>query len=238
MNQEYINKKHKEYEELCKSEKEIKDNLCKSANFDNNYKKYYLLDYNWYQEYKTYLDELLKGIINIKYTYNAKILNTDTQRNYNKKYEFITNFIIVTEDFVKLLLEYFNFYEKTILYNNKWDIIFGYQCLIIKNIKSDNEICLTFYDENKPNNIDFFLELDKEKLKKHINLILNNNLFFYLGLINFHHNDNSKEIFDNKGNNIGIFICNCESNRSQFLEGMKIVILTIIINFDNSENKN
>ena len=65
MNQEYINKKHKEYEELSKSEKEIKDNLCKSANFDNNYKKYYLLDYNWYQEYKTYLDELLKGKINI-----------------------------------------------------------------------------------------------------------------------------------------------------------------------------
>ena len=58
-------------------------------------------------------------------------------------------------------------------------------------------------------------------MKKHINLILNNNLLFYLGLINFHHNNKSKEIYDNKGNNIGIFICICESNRSEFLEGMK-----------------
>jgi hypothetical protein len=168
------------------------------------------------------LNELLKGIIIQKYNYNVKILNTDTEsKNFNKNYNFITNFIIVTEDFVNLLLEYFNNYEKTILYENKWDIIFGYQCLIIKNIKGDNKICLTFYEENKPNNIDFYLELDKEELKKHINLILNNNLFFYLGLINFHHNDKYKEIFDNKGNNIGIFIYNCESNRSQFLEGMK-----------------
>ena len=39
---------------------------------------------------------------------------------------------------------------------------------------------------------------DEEERKNHLNWILNNNLFFYLGIINFNYNDIRKDIFDDK----------------------------------------
>ena len=84
------------------------------------------------------------------------------------------------------------------------------------------EIYITFYEENKKNNIDFWLSIENEKeRKKHLNLILSSNLFVYLELINFNYNDDKKEIFDDEGNKVGFFIRNCEINRSKYLLEIK-----------------
>ena len=57
--------------------------------------------------------------------------------------------------------------------------------MIRKDRKNELKNYITFYEENTNNNIDFFLIIeDKNQIKKHLNLILNNNLWFYLGLIN------------------------------------------------------
>ena len=89
-----------------------------------------------------------------------------------------------------------------------------------KNDKCNNYI--TYYEDNKNNNVDFWLKIDNyEQRIKHIDIILKSNLWYYLGIINYNFNDEQKDIFDDKGNNIGYLIRNCDIIRSNYLYNMK-----------------
>ena len=89
-----------------------------------------------------------------------------------------------------------------------------------KNDKCNNYI--TYYENNKNNNVDFWLKIDNyEQRIKHIDIILKSNLWYYLGIINYNFNDEQKDIFDDKGNNIGYLIRNCDIIRSNYLYNMK-----------------
>jgi hypothetical protein len=57
---------------------------------------------------------------------------------------------------------------------------------------------------------------DEKEREYHLNLILNNNIWNYLGFINFNPDDERKEIY-----NIGLFFRNCDSERSKYLDKMK-----------------
>ena len=95
--------------------------------------------------------------------------------------------------------------------------LIGGNCIICNDgTKTQNYI--TVYEGNKDNNIDFFLIIkDENQKKKHLNLILNNNIWFYLGLINFYYTDEVKVIFNDIGKDIGYFINNCDEKRSKDL---------------------
>ena len=151
MDKDYIDHKKKEYEELCRSEKEIKDSLGNPNNFDGKYKKYYLLNNNWYQEYKKYLIDLCFGKSFQKYNYNVNSLKLDREQkiycfiNKNYTFDFIINYMIVTENFVNLLLDNFDIEEeKDVIYKNKWNIIIGSQCIIINDQQYHNTTYITY----------------------------------------------------------------------------------------------
>ena len=245
MNEKYISLKKREFEELQKSEVEIKNSLANPNCFDGNYQKYYLFNNKWYQEYKKYLVDLLSGKTNKEYKYDVKSLKTDNEEkifcfiNDTDSFNFLTNFVVVNKNFVNLLINNFDSEEEIkVILSRNWDIIMGSQCIIRRDKNNPTINYITFFEEKKENKIDFYLDIDdKEEMEKHINLILNNNLWFYLGLINFNHKDEEKEIFDDKGNKIGIIICNCEPERSKLLESMKIKNIINDSNYQQSKDK-
>ena len=59
MDNEYNNPFTQEYLELNKGEIEIKNKIKESFQFDNQYKKYGIINKDWYIEYKDYLNNFL-----------------------------------------------------------------------------------------------------------------------------------------------------------------------------------
>ena len=176
--------KKEEYKGLLESEKEINESLNSNIDFNDKYKNYGILDHSWYQKYKKYLFDLMSGKTNAIFEdYDFDSLNTKTEekiyclKNEEYPFNFITNFEGVSKNFINLLKK--NFSSKT---QKKFDIIlnfaiFGGQCLIIEDKNDENDNYITFYEQNKINNIDFWLEItNKKERKKHINFILKYNL--------------------------------------------------------------
>ena len=101
----------REIDEITKSENEIKNKLEKSTTFDNNYKDYGYLNNNWYQEYKKNLNDVIAGQANKKYNFKiTEMKNKNDSKSFvflNKSYNFISQFIIVTKNFIDLLSNYF-----------------------------------------------------------------------------------------------------------------------------------
>ena len=217
---EYINKN---YNDLLESEDEIKQNLEKNIIFNGSYKRYGLVNNKWYQKYKNHL---LNDKRNNNFYLDISELNTKSEKKIfcylgdDYSFDFISNFVVVTEKFINSLSK--SFYLKNELKHTISQVLIGGFCIIRRDSGDEYTNYITFYEENKDNNIDFFLIINnKEQNKKHLNLILNNNLWFYLELINFYYTDVEKEIFDDKGKKIGYFICNCELDRSKFLYNKK-----------------
>ena len=135
-------------------------------------------------------------------------------------FNFISNFIIVNKKFMELLSK--NYKNKYRLLESFSSIILGGQCMIRKDGNNDFWHYITYYEEDKKNKVNFYLKInDIEQIKIHLNLILNHNLWFYLELINFNYQDQRKDIYDEKGKEIGYFVNNCEIERAEFLYDKK-----------------
>ena len=217
---EYINGN---YNDLFESEDEIKQNLEKKIIFNGSYKRYGLVNNKWYQKYKNHL---LNGKINNNFCLDFSELDTKIEKKLfcylgnDYSFGFLSNFVVVTEKFINSLSK--SFYCRNELKHTIRQVLIGGFCIIRRDGGNEYINYITFYEENKDNNIDFLLIINnKEQNKKHLNLILNNNLWFYLELINFYYTDVEKEIFDDKGKKIGYFIRNCELDRSKFLYNKK-----------------
>ena len=231
MNEYGFNQKKIEYKGLLDSEKEINENLKKNFDFDGNYKFYGLIDHSWYQKYKQYLFDLINGKTNKEFDeYDVDLVDTKVEDKIFcfpeelRSFHFISNFEVVTKNFINLLSKNFKLsapkeFDKIFLCY----VLIGGKCLIRRDRKNINDNYITYYENNKNNNIDFWLQIQNDKQrKKHINIIVKYSLWYYLGIINYNFNDEQKDIFDEEGNNIGYFIRNCDINRSQILNNMKI----------------
>ena len=169
--------------------------MLKNAAFNGTYKNFGLLDYSWYIKYKTYLNDLLTGKTNKIYTFIKEDIDIKTEikiycfGNENRSFSFVSNFVLVTEKLISIISINNNIDLKKMIYS----ILIGGQCMIRldRYVPKDNYI--TFYEDNTNNNIDFWLMIeDKQQRIKHLNIILNNNLWYYLGLINFDYQDKKK----------------------------------------------
>ena len=99
----------KEYDELKKNEKEIKESLKKPFSFNGEYELYGLLDYKWYHKYKTYIQNLISGKPKDNFIFSIKEIDVKTEEkfyfflNNYTSFNFISKFILVTKKFHDLL---------------------------------------------------------------------------------------------------------------------------------------
>ena len=223
MDKSNFNLKKKELELLLESEQEIKKKIKNNITFNEKYERFALLDYFWYKKYKAYLNDLIIGKAKKIFTYNYKNIHVKLEKKIycfgkeKRDFNFFSNFVLVTEKLINIFSKNFKDYK-----DMNRPILIGGQCMIIRDKKHPTDIYITYYEENKNNNIDFWLMIKDEKQRiKHLNIILNNNLWYYLELINFNFLDcNKKDIYDDNGKSIGHFIINCDSALSQFLNSM------------------
>ena len=219
----------KEYDELCESEKEIKEGLKNIKYFEGNFNYYGLLDHSWYQNYKKYLLDLLSGkqleklifIKNDARVKSEKKMFCFIKQNKNFEFNFIKDFELVTYKYLSFLFQNYGFrnLEVNIFL---FYIMIGGECMICGDARNKRDIYITYYEENKNNKLDFWLFFEDEEQKKlHLNLILTYNLWHYLGIINFNYNDEKKDIFDDKGKKVGFLVNNCEQKRSLYLDKLK-----------------
>ena len=220
---------NQEYEELIKSETEIKESLKNFTYFEGNYKFYGLLDHIWYQNYKKYLIDALNGKNKKQFFFLRDEAAVKTEKKLfcfiekNFSFNFITNFELVTSEFIHLLLKN-NREIKPKLNEFLFYIIIGGESMIRQDSHNGRNIYISYYKENQTNKIDFWLcfeEEDEEQKKLHLNLILTYNLWHYLELINFNYNDGKKDIYNEKGKKIGFLVNNCEEKRSIYLDSLK-----------------
>ena len=100
-------------DELFKGEKIIEKEINKSNNIENGFKKFGLLDVNWYKNYINFLNNSnFEKKNNNFFSYNllmAKIDKRDhTYLGENKfKFNCPCNFILVTEEFMNIISENF-----------------------------------------------------------------------------------------------------------------------------------
>ena len=164
----------KEFDEISKSENEIKNNIVKSNIYNGYFNKYVILDNNWYQKYKKYLIDILNGKTNQKFNFNIfEMKNKNDEKmicflDKNYSYNFICKFIVVRENFIILLSKNFlTEKDKKKLNHLILFALIGGNCIIFKDeTKTHNYI--TIYEEDKDNNIDFFLIIKDETQKKFI----------------------------------------------------------------------
>ena len=208
----------KEYNELLNGEKEIKNELKKPGGLEKGYKKYYLLDYNWVENYKT----LMKNN-NFKHIDNLLNVNLIIDKGEDKDFSYVHhsfqftfpyNFTLATENFIDLLCKNFNKKEQKELKMDCFKIIIGGKCLIMKDIHNEGSsfAYITLYNEKKEkfnNNIDYFLKIDdREELKNHLNYILNNNIWNYFKKINYSYKEECQRFTNYKGKTIGYLVLN------------------------------
>ena len=240
------NKLKEIYDELCRGEDEIKQKLQRNIGFHGNYDKYGIFSKSWVQKYKNYLKNYLDNKYS-KFSFNIKELDPKTEErifcliNKNYSYNFISNFVLVTSDFVTMISTYFNFYDQQILESLLYDIIIGGNCIIRKDSKNDLDHYITLlYDENKNNSVDFALIFKNRKMmEESLDFILKNNFIIYCELINYS-NELNKEIKDFDTNKIieGYIFRNCEEKQGQIFLGMKDVACSHEKKDINMTNKN
>ena len=208
----------KEYNELLNGEKEIKNELKKPGGLEKGYKTYYLLDYNWVENYKALLAnnnfKKFNNLLNVNLIIEKGEDKDFSYVHHRFKFTFPYNFTLVTENFIDLLCKNFNKKEQKELKIDCFKIIIGGKCLIMKD--PHNEMSsfayITLYNEKKEkfnNNIDYFLKIDdREELKNHLNYILNNNIWNYFKKINYSYKEECQRFTNNKGKTIGYLVLN------------------------------
>jgi len=126
-----------------------------------------------------------------------------------------------------LLFTNFIIKEQNELKESSYKIIIGGKCLIIKDTYDEISpyAFIALYNEKNNkfnNNIDYILKIDDRKeMNKHLNYILNNNIWNYFKIINYLYKDEYKIIINTEGKTIGYLILNNEN----------------IIQFSHIENK-
>ena len=235
----------KEYEELLKGEEELKKELNKPGGLEKGYKKYYLLDNNWVENYK-------KLIANKKFNQINNLLKVDLIKTKHEKkdfsyiqedftFTFPYNFTFVTKNFIDLLCKNFdNIKEQRILKGDSSKIIIGGKCLIMRD-QSDESILFAYiilYDEKKKkfnNNIDYFLTFkDKKEFEIHLNYILKYNIWNFFKQINYSYNNEYATFKNSKRKAIGYIALN-GSNIKQIEEIYNYIKENINIKMNKNE---
>ena len=228
--------------ELLKAQKEIISGVYKVQYFDNNMKKYGLLNSDWIEKN---MDSL---------TGQNFYLNDDEclPKEENRDYSFIddysnisipVNFTFVTEDFMSLLSEKF-FYEniKYKIKNYYVEILIGEECIIMMDRQQRYQysyiILYVPKTENINKNIDYILKItDQLELNKARDFILKNNIWNYMKKINFSYEDEYKDILSKNNEKIGYLARNNYSNNNlKLIEKQRLGTLDNENNFINDMN--
>ena len=183
---------------------------------------------SWVQDYKKFLINSLDGKIKDKYSFD---LNSMCPYNEKKDFTYISeslcfnfsyNFTLVPKKFIGLILKYFNEEHKKYLLLKIYSIIIGSQTIIRKDNKKENYRYITIYDETKNYRTDFILIINnEEKMKEYINIILNNNFWYFLEKLNISYLDEYHNLKDDKNKIMGYLIRNCDLNLCKEFDKMK-----------------
>ena len=162
-------KEKKIHKELYFIENEINNNI-KKLNLKPIFKKYGLLNKDWVDEYKS---SLMGGKLNYNIFQFEKI-----SPNFEKKFNEIdkklysisvpTNFVLVTENLINLISDYFDDDNKPKLKELIFEAVIGGECIIFKDNKNDNIHFISLYNENNNyNNVDFiFIYFNQDEIEK------------------------------------------------------------------------
>ena len=165
-------KEKKIHKELYFIENEINNNI-KKQKLKPIFKKYGLLNKDWYEEYKC---SLFGRKLNDNIFQFEKI-----SPNFEKKFNEIdkklysisvpTNFVLVTENLINLISDYFDDDNKPKLKELIFEAVIGGECIIFKDNKNDNIHFISLYNENNNyNNVDFiFIYFNKDEIEKKLN---------------------------------------------------------------------
>ena len=210
-------KKEDEYNELFNTEEEIKKELNTKLGIEKGFKKYCLINNNWVDKYKKYLDNPIDDRNLLKF--NSIKLNHEDKNfkvlNKNFSFGLPTNFELVTERFINLLSEYFNKKEQNKLKSIAFDIIIGGKCLIMKDYheKGNNNFKYAFisiFNEEKnefSHKIDYFININNfQYMKETLNNILKNNIWNYFEKIKYNYQERYKEIIFSNGKARGYIV--------------------------------
>jgi len=190
------NEFQKIYNELCEGENIINNKLQGNIDFNDNYELYGIVNKHWVNKYKKYIiDYLNNKSSRSKFKYKIDELRPKTEEKIfcltnedeNHTYYFPCEYILVTHEFIKAISPYFDYHGQNKLNKRLYDILIGGQCVIRRdhnNVK--NHYITLSYNVNGNNKVDFILYFeDQEKMKEHLNIILNNNFKFYTQLIKY-----------------------------------------------------
>jgi len=228
--------------ELLKAQKEIISGVYKVQYFDNNMKKYGLLNSDWIEKN---MDSLLKFYLN-----DDECLPKEENRDYSfiDDYSNISipiNFTFVTKDFMSLLSgKFFDENIKDKIKNYYVEILIGEECIIMMDRQQRYQysyiILYVPKTENINKNIDYILKIsDQLELNKARDFILKNNIWNYMKKINFSYEDEYKEILSKNNEIIGYLARNNYSNNNlKLIEKQRLGTLDNGNNFINGMNKN
>ena len=217
--------KNEIYDE-CSKIKEIELEINKSKDSGNNFRKYGLLDHNWYKKFQQFLINGISGkkvkrkgkkrknkIFEFRYEIIIpKFINIDySEINENLK-NIPTNFTFATETFMDLISEKFLVNEQVEVKNYLYEVEIGGGCIIMKDFKKTPRYrYIILYDQNKgimDNNIDFILIInDINEMEEACKYILKNNILNYLKKIGFTQQNKYNMILNKDNNKIGYILC-------------------------------
>ena len=217
--------KTKEIKDIFFFENEIKKKI-KCRNIPKPiFKKYGLLNKEFFVKYKESLyNKQKENLFNNDSFFPLFIENNEIYNGQIYSFFVPNNFIIVTEKFIKLLFGTFEQKYKQILNELLFDIIIGGECIIIKDKKYENINYISLYKSNNQefcynNNIDYILIYDnQQKMEMCINNFLQYNFLNYFNIrdINLENNEKQKIICNEE--EIGSII---PSNNLNFSETLK-----------------
>jgi len=226
-------KREKEFNELFKARDEINSEIHKNKNI-NDFQKYGLINTQWY---KDYIPFIMNSKLESNYKYKERLFKykylhpKNDERDYSYldgigAFNFPSDFIFVTENFMSLISDNFPNHEKNKVKSYLSTILIGGECIILRDFIKEvtRSIYIIIYEENKGNinnNIDFILKYkDYYDLQNACKLILENNVWIFLKTIGFSEDENEKEIKNGNGKIIGYIIRNGEIKRKDEIKLM------------------
>ena len=242
------------HESLFAIDKDIKKELDNQDISKKNYSPFGLINHSLCEKYKFLFNEnldknearnrifeykdLVKKIVEQKYKLDEKKL----------AFNFPSDFIFINKDFLDVINDYVNIKHKSQL-TIIFDTIIGGDCLIMKNCNDEkNEkpyryiILYSGLEENKGNEIDFFLCIEDKNIRNSTDeYILKNNIWNYFKKINYDCREKYKKIVeDNKI--IGYIVRSSKFSRIEYFisksnkkEIKDNILLKNKINEDNKE---
>ena len=239
-------KREKEFNELFKARDEINSKIHTNKNI-NDFQKYGLISTQWYQYYIYFI---FNPKLESNYKYKEQLFKYELLHPKNDKrdysylegigiFNFPSNFIFVTENFMSLISDNFPDNEKNKVKSYLSTVLIGGECIIMRDFKKEvtRSMYIIIYEENKgnvSNNIDFILKYkDYNDLLNACKFILENNVWIFLKNIDFSEDKDEKEIKNEDDQIIGYIIRNGEIKRKD-----EIKLMQKMIGEDNKITKN